>query len=197
MGNRDALRRLTKKFPPPNEVRTILDSLKKEGDRSVAIVASALLESTLEKFLIAHIRHRDSKLIGQLFENRGPLSDFNGKILIGVAFGVFSPAQGDHFQIIRHVRNAFAHSRVPISFETPQINKEVQDFKALQAMKGVMAEWGDEGSIPENMRDLNLPTKSAFLLIVEIMMIMLDYQHRKLGYGSLVHYDDDPSKPQE
>lgn len=183
MSNRDALRKLTKKFPPPQEVKSIMDALRDESDLSAAIIASALLESALEKFLIGRMREKEPRLLGQLFENRGPLSDFNGKILCAVAFGVLSVPAGEHFQAIRHIRNAFAHSRVPISFETPQVRKEIDGFGAIRAMKEVHAKIGEIGG------------KSAFLLIVTILLIQLDSQHQQAGLGKL--YDDghEPKAP--
>lgn len=79
MSNRDALRKLSKQFPPPAEVKNIMDTLRTESDRTAAIVSASILETTLEKFLIAAMKEKNARLIGQLFENRGPLSNFSGK----------------------------------------------------------------------------------------------------------------------
>ena len=167
-----------------------MDALRDESDRSAAIVAASLLESTLEKILIASMSEKDAKLIGQLFENRGPLSDFNGKILVAVAFGVISPKMGEHFQSIRHIRNAFAHARTPITFETPQVAKEIESFGMLQAMREVMLEQQRRRGTKETVEE-PLPTmrgKGGYLLTVTVILIMLDQQHHRKGLGKL--YDD-------
>ena len=192
MSNRDALRKLSKQFPPPKEVKNIMDTLQKENDRSAAIVSASLLETTLEKNLIAAMREKDARLLGQMFENRGPLSDFNGKILVAVAFGVISPAMGDHFQSIRHIRNAFAHARVPITFETSQVRREIDSFGAIKAMREVMVEMK---KTDENPPDLAKMTgKSAYLLIVTILLILMDGQHRRAGHAQLYDEGGTPAK---
>lgn len=157
-----------------------MGALDHESDLTAAIISSSLLESTLERVIIGHLRDSSPRLLGQLFENRGPLSDFNGKILCAVAFGVISPAAGEHFQAIRHIRNAFAHSRTQISFETPQVRKEIDEFGMLKAMQAVSDKFEkDSGSEAPDMR--KLPGKAAFLLIITILLIMLDDQHRRRG----------------
>jgi DNA-binding MltR family transcriptional regulator len=186
------LRKLSKRFPPPKEVKNIMDALREEGDRSAAIVASSLLESALEKILIAAMRQSDPRLVGQLFENRGPLSDFNGKILIGVAFGAISVQMGEHFQAIRHVRNAFAHSRLPISFETPEVKKEIVGFGMLQAMKEAANARVAKEATDEPLPIIeNLPSKQSFLLIVTLLLIILDDLYALQGLGKLY----DPTEP--
>src|SRR3984893_16402708 len=135
MSKRDALRALSRKFPAPQEVKSILEGLRDEPDRVVAIVGSAIDESFLERAIISHLRHKAPELIGQLFNNRGPMADFHSKILIAQAFGVITTPRASEFHRIKAIGNVFAHASVNINFETNEISKEVDDFIMHKAMK--------------------------------------------------------------
>lgn len=108
------------------------------------------------------------------------------KIVIAVAFGVISPQMGEHFQSIRHIRNAFAHARLPISFDTPQVAKEISELGTVKAIFDAVTTHVTQRTPPD-------PTpkwtgKDAYLVTVSILMIMLDHDYQKRGLGRL--YDD-------
>jgi hypothetical protein len=51
MSNRDALRRLIRQFPTPEEIESTLDALEGANDGTAATIAAALLEVKLEKLI--------------------------------------------------------------------------------------------------------------------------------------------------
>jgi hypothetical protein len=65
----------------------IIDSLREENDRTVAIVGSSLLEARLEEKLKAQFRTDSSKdnkkILADMFQGLGPLSSFSAKIRLG------------------------------------------------------------------------------------------------------------------
>jgi hypothetical protein len=56
-----------------------------------------------------------------LFESTGALATFSSKIRIGYALDIFGPETYQNLDYIRHVRNAFAHTKISVSFETAAI----------------------------------------------------------------------------
>ena len=70
-----------------------------------------------------------------LFENRGPLSDFNSKILVGQAFAVITDRMAEDLQRIRKIRNCFAHARTEVHFEEPLIAGEVTELGVVLAAR--------------------------------------------------------------
>ncbi len=165
MSNRESLRKLSRKFPAPPEVEKILDSLRDENDLHVAILASSIVEASLERLLASKLKSRSSNLIGQIFNNRGPLSDFHSKILIAHAFHIITPAMAEELHSIKAVRNAFAHAKIPISFDHENIAAEVQNLRIGKALKL----YGENPSL-----DLKLTNKNSFLLIVRILLIIIE-----------------------
>jgi hypothetical protein len=61
--------------------------------------------------------------VKELFEYRGTLGSFGAKIDIGYAFKLFGPKTKKDLNIIRSLRNQFAHSRMPILFTTLVVKK--------------------------------------------------------------------------
>jgi len=165
VSNREALRKLSRKFPAPPEIERIMNDLRNEKDISVAIVASAIAEASLEKLITQKFKTKCSTLIGQIFKSSGPLADFHSKILIANAFQIITSPLAEELHSIKTIRNTFAHAKVPISFDHELIVREINSLKMLTAIKTVEK---------ETEHKLELGNKAWFLLITEIILIMFD-----------------------
>ena len=80
------------------------------SDRSCVIVAAAyideLLEYLLKNFVYSPSSEKEDK---DLFSGYGPLSSFSSKILLSYRLGLISNYEYKTLQIIRKIRNTFAH----------------------------------------------------------------------------------------
>jgi DNA-binding MltR family transcriptional regulator len=173
----DALRKLIRDVPPPADVKLILDNLDKESDRSAALVASSLLDTTLERVLRHSMTRKDRELNNQLFQQRGPLGDFYSKVIIANAFGVISEKMAAELNIIRNIRNVFAHATSSLSFETEEIAAEIKRSEILR----VIQEKADDHAKGDRNFVRELPSGRAFKLLVTILFIMLDHDQKSKG----------------
>jgi hypothetical protein len=74
----------------------------------------------------------------RLFGVDGPMGTFSNRIAVAYAFGVIDADDRKKFDFIREMRNACAHSRMPLSFETREL-------------AGVMSLLlGDSGIVPQS-----------------------------------------------
>jgi DNA-binding MltR family transcriptional regulator len=89
-----------------------------KNDRGTAILLAANIENTLDAVLSRALA--DSKQ-EELFDFRGPLGTFSAKILMAHALELIGPVTFHNLTHIRHIRNAFAHSKKPITFRTPEV----------------------------------------------------------------------------
>src|SRR5690242_1192735 len=103
--NRDALRRLTRRFPASPEVESTLLALTHDAPTPAAIIGAALADAALEQLMMSRFMSKDSHLIGRIFNNRGPLSDFDSKILIAQAFGYITSRIAHELQCVKAIRN--------------------------------------------------------------------------------------------
>lgn len=90
-------------------------------DRSCAIVLGAALDAELEEQIQSRMVELEAAEIKGLFGEGSPLGSFAAKVKIGYAFGVFGPRTRSDLDLIRQIRNAFAHARRPITFDTSEV----------------------------------------------------------------------------
>jgi hypothetical protein len=91
------------------------------GDRGACLLIVAQLENELEAAISSALPKMESDMRREMFGQDGPLATFSRKITMAVALRIIGPKTRDNFRIIRHVRNAFAHAKIPISFETDEV----------------------------------------------------------------------------
>lgn len=90
-------------------------------DRSFALVQGAMVEFALETALQRSMRTLNTEDANSLFTGFGPLSTFSAKILVGYAFQIFGIRARSDLEKVKEIRNAFAHSLMPLSFEQEQV----------------------------------------------------------------------------
>jgi hypothetical protein len=141
-----------------------MGTLRGKSDLEVAIVATALCESRLETLIKAKFKNHDKNLEGRIFLNRGPLSDFDSKILIARAFAIITSPMAEQLHSLQAIRNVFAHAQFQISFEHELIDREMKSLRMPVVIK--------DASTDQEI--LQLPNKQWFLLVVRITLIMLE-----------------------
>lgn len=134
MSNRESLRKLSSKLPGPKDIELILDGLHLFDDITLAVTGSAIVEAHLERLIQSRFLSRSASLTGQIFKNRGPLMDFHSKILIAEAFGIVSKQMAEELHSLKAVRNAFAHSKVPLTFTDKFIRTELESMALTRAL---------------------------------------------------------------
>jgi len=106
----------------------MVGSFHNESDRGAAILAGSFAENALGHYL--RFRMRDEKVANELFAPLGPLASFSQRIAIGYAFGLIPKKLYDDFDLIRRIRNHFAHHPLDATFA----DGEVQQLAARLSM---------------------------------------------------------------
>lgn len=172
MATKDPLKKLIRRFPAPSELEELLGSLDQGDDRSIALVGASILEGILERFIERRLVSCDSVMAGQLFYNRGPLSDFHGKIIVAQACGYITGAMAKELLLVKSIRNAFAHAVVPISFDSEEVRRKMAESVMLNTIHGVEGAPAIQTLIKE---------ARTFAMIVRILVIVLDSGHQEAG----------------
>jgi hypothetical protein len=116
----DALRRLSRRKVAVDQIEAYFAEIGGVGnDRGMAILMATSIENALRDSIAAHMRidEEDNKLFGY----DAPFGTFDSKIRVGRALGIFGSATERELELIKAIRNAFAHSKVPMDFNTPEI----------------------------------------------------------------------------
>jgi hypothetical protein len=85
------------------------------SDRSSALVAAAFVEQNLEIALQCRLK-RDDAINKEMFRVSGPLGTFSGKIHMGFMIGLYEKAAWSELDLIRKIRNEFAHKLDCVDF---------------------------------------------------------------------------------
>lgn len=103
----------------------ILEEVHQTSDRTAAIVLASWVERSLEQSIVKMLPRHDDELVSKLLERDGALGSFYAKIHLGFALGLYDESVVENLDIIRKVRNAFAHAAIAIHFETQEIIDQV------------------------------------------------------------------------
>jgi hypothetical protein len=81
------------------------------SDRAAVILQASSVENILQSVIETKMRKPLSNdLRDRIFEGNGPLSSFSHKILTGYALGLFGNVFRHDLDLIRELRNGFAHA---------------------------------------------------------------------------------------
>ena len=126
-GRKTLIKRLTAQTrhrPHSNQLwETILAACDNIVEASTfSLVLSAAIEQAPGEIAIStHFVVSDDAAQALFNDQNGPLSTFAAKTKIAYALGVFDAPVRDELDLIRYIRNAFAHSKEPLTFESPLI----------------------------------------------------------------------------
>jgi DNA-binding MltR family transcriptional regulator len=98
-------------------------NLKNESDRAMVVIAGSLLEDTLREMIktkFIKIEPQELKEL-RIFNFDGPVGSFSTKITMAYALGIIEEQTVKELTDIREMRNACAHSFLPINFGTPEL----------------------------------------------------------------------------
>ncbi|WP_186126132.1 MltR family transcriptional regulator [Burkholderia gladioli] len=97
-----------------------LAEFQKESERGAALVGAALLDARLERILRSHFI--EGKCADELLDGgNAPLGSFSSRIKCCYALGLIAKNEKHDLELIRAVRNAFAHQEHGLTFESNKI----------------------------------------------------------------------------
>jgi hypothetical protein len=98
----------------------IVAEIEKQSDRAAAIVATAFLERQLSETIKTALAN-EPQIIGKIFKGQGPLATLSAKIDFGLLLSLYPKRAYRELVTIRAIRNKFAHSVEPMTFESQGI----------------------------------------------------------------------------
>ena len=119
-----ALQRLSRERPHINDLWAIVVDAEEKlaNDFAFVLVLAAAVEQALELAISSHFV-LDEEAAERMFDDQsnGSLGTFAAKIKMGFALGIYEKHVRDELDMIRVIRNVFAHHKGAISFESDGI----------------------------------------------------------------------------
>src|SRR5947209_1634118 len=98
-----------KEYPNLKDFLPYLDGLNKESPRGQVLISIGYMEQVLEDILRAFML--EIKTVDDLFKGgNAPIGTFSAKMKAAYALGLISEDEFHDFELIRRIRNHFAHS---------------------------------------------------------------------------------------
>jgi hypothetical protein len=129
--NARTLKQIIGYVPTSSELRIVLLELNREKNaRATAITLGALLEAKLESAIYTKLIPNIPKSSREkIFGVQGILATFSARIEMAFVLGLIGPEIRKDLDHIREIRNAFAHAKGIISFDTPEIATKCDKIK--------------------------------------------------------------------
>jgi hypothetical protein len=132
-GKKMSLDALSKEVPDEAQLDGFIDLLTPETDRSAAIMASSLLDLSLYVMLTSSLADWGKTETAQWFDGpMSPFRSFSSRITLGFAMGIYGQEMKDRLDIIRNIRNVFAHRVLPLDFDHPVVQAECRKLFNLE-----------------------------------------------------------------
>jgi mannitol operon repressor len=166
---RDGLRPFEESHPHLKDFASFLDDFNKETERGAALAAAAFLDDILERMLAAFLLDAETTrdlLIGF----NAPLGSLSARIAATHAMGLISEDERRECDLIRKVRNEFAH-KVRMSFDNERV-------KGLCSSLKYSAKPYDK---------VTVSTRGAFSTAAVLLILNLTNRSHYVGLEKLAH----------
>ena len=121
------------------ELMSLVSGLLAEGQRALVVVGAARLDLSLEHLLKSVMLHHPGGS-DDLFHSDRPLGTFSAKIALAYRLGLISGEIESSLQLVRKIRNDFAHSIGNASLsESAHSNRLRELFRRIQSDRGYAA----------------------------------------------------------
>lgn len=116
------------RIPPTKEERKAVQQelIENESPIATAILGATIVEMELETELRTRFSRKDDDTWKDLTADGGPLGTFNQKIVAAYGFRILDDVLRDGMDTVRHIRNAFAHSKRLIDFNHELVTRELR-----------------------------------------------------------------------
>ena len=122
-----SLREYSRRVPAEVDAAEIAADIRNAHDRAATIILGAHVEMYLQRLLLAHLPNAKPEIF---LPPSGPLTDFYAKNHLAFAMGIIPEALLKDLEIVRRVRNAFAHAPAPVRFSDPPIRDECRKMRS-------------------------------------------------------------------
>lgn len=117
-------------YLPVEEIIQFRTILTEETDRGCVLMAAAYLDSELKKLIRAKLVKNEATT-KEIFGHNGALGSFSSRIDFAYLLGLISYATRLNLNLLRKIRNEFAHTASPINFKTPGISSRCNELSGF------------------------------------------------------------------
>ncbi len=174
----NALKKISREAPSPEELAKIREGTKQFDDRSAAIIVASLTEHALETAIRNSLPPMaDGDWAGLVERDDGPLLAFGPKIKIAYALQIIDQLARDDLRVLKNIRNAFAHAKKDIRFESANVAAACAALKIVDLLEPIYTPH------QADLNDRRANPRFRYLLTAHVLEQML-HQVQRIESGS-------------
>lgn len=108
-------------------------TFEKESDRGCALIAVAWVDDALTAYLKSRLRD-EKRIVDSIFRPDGPLGSFSARIKAAYLLGIITATLYSDLEIMRGIRNDFAHVRRSVRFKDQSIKDRCKLLAGAQKL---------------------------------------------------------------
>jgi hypothetical protein len=125
-----AFKDFAKSIPSADDLPSMEKEFLGENDRACGILFATWVDIALRGSIESIFRpDLSSELLKRLFDFEGPMGSFGSRINVGYALSIFGKKTQHDLDLVRLIRNEFAHCRLPLAFEIKQVSDVCANFQ--------------------------------------------------------------------
>lgn len=122
---RKSLYDITREWLTPQQLAQLVQNERSFDTRVSVLVRSALIDNLLEEAIDLNFVEIGKSRFSEIFRNpAAPLGSLSAKIALAHALGIFGNEMRSQLDKVRAIRNAIAHTMIPISFSDEAVAEE-------------------------------------------------------------------------
>lgn len=149
----------------------IAKQLRNESDRSIAIIATSLLDLQLEEMLSNTML--DHKEVPSFFQGYAPLASLSAKASLAFFLGFIPMDIFNDLTYVRKIRNVFAHSFEELDFSRSPVSDLVSNLISVRWFLHVLP-LATKPIKKEEEEEIRTRPRRAFEIGVSILVLHLD-----------------------
>lgn len=102
--------------------RRFIKDLQKETDRGASLIGAAFIDNVLESMFRAYFAD-DRKIVDELLNSNDLIGNLAVKGKLAYCLGLIGKENYEDINVIRKIRNEFAHLDKPVSFDMPEVKE--------------------------------------------------------------------------
>lgn len=190
------LRAITRTEPTIEHLEALEAELYTSGsDRATVVMFGSFVEDHLGRLLASIMRpDLNSKDRQQIFEFEGAVGTFSSKIVMAYALKLIGPITRSDLNLVRFLRNEFAHSRMPFGFRTPEVRAVCSHLQIID-LPGTHIPFGYLNRVShEDLKAAHDKTdpKTRFISTCHNLSYRMSVKRDGPRAGDQVFPDDDP-----
>lgn len=129
-----SLKQLSRRPIRAKDIVIMLEDYADMTDQATALVLCTAVERSLERSILSRMVRMNRKHRLDLFEGLGPIATMSAKIKIAASLGIIGPSVISDLESIKNIRNQFAHSFHPLSFDTKSVATKCKLLQTAQKL---------------------------------------------------------------